>query len=220
MNAWPINSDMVPFNHAALVAQYRDTVSTGWDSPAIDVLGVALWDNYGASAADALITNSNYAAAMAELEAYGVTELFSERGMTCVRLYNGADETSGYTPAAIVGLSILSRLDECPLLDESDYSAREWEQWSEDTLEAWADSGLEDSAWQSRFNEHVSEHVHGYYSVGDVPDDAWNDAIMATATDSAPFKAYVDIKAMPYYSGKWHDMHVAFKTALEAFTSN
>lgn len=218
MTAWPINSDMVPYNHAALVAQNRDTTCT--DNGYVDVLGVALWDIYGSSIADELLINSNHAAAMAELEAYGVTELFSERGMRCVRLYNGADETSGYTPAAIVGLSILSRLEEYPLLDESDYSSREWDQWSDDTLEVWSDSGLEDSAWQSRFGEHVNEHVCGYYSVGDVPDEAWNDAIVATATDSAPFKAYVDIKAMPYYAGKWHDMRVAFKTALEAFNSN
>ena len=220
MTAWPIHTDMVPSNHAALVAQYRDTVSTGWDSPAIDVLGVALWDAYGASVADAILVNSNYAAAMAELEAYGVTEFYSERGMTCVRLYNGADETSGYTPAAIVGLSILSRLEEYPILDESDYSEREWEQWNEDTLDTWTDSGIEDSAWQSRFNERVLDTIHGYYSVGDAPDDAWSNAIMDTAPDSAPFKAYLAIKAMPYYSGKWHDMRVAFKTALESFTSN
>ena len=217
MTVWPIHTDMVPYNHAALVSQYRDTTYT--DSGYVDVLGVALWDTYGASIADELLTNYNYAAAMAELEAYGVTELFSERGMTCVRLYNGADETSGYTPAAIVGLSILSRLEEYPLLDESDYSSREWEQWSEDTLDTWTDSGIEDSAWQSRFNEHVNEHVYGMYSVGDAPDEAWNDAIMKSATDSAPFKAYVAIKALPYYAGKWHDMRVAFKTALEAFTN-
>lgn len=222
MDAWPIHTDMVPFNHAALVAQNRDTTYT--DSGYVDVLGVALWDTYGASIADELLTNSNYAAAMAELEAYGVTELFSERGMTCVRLYNGEDETSGYTPAAIVGLSILSRLEEYALLDESDYSSREWDQWSEDTREVWTDSGLEDSAWQDRFNERVLDTIHGMYSVGDVPDEAWNDAIMDTAPEHVPFKAYLaikayaDIKAMPYYAGKWHDMRVAFKTALEAFT--
>ena len=214
MTAWPINSDMVPSNHAALVAQYRATASTGWNSPTIDVLGVALWDTYGADVAEELLTNSNHAAAMAELDAYGVAEIFSERGMTCVRLYNGADETSGYTPAAIVGLSILSRLEEYPILDESDYVEREWEQWSEDTLDTWADSGIEDSAWQSRFHERVLDTIYCYYSVGDAPDEAWNDAIMDTAPDSAPFKAYVAIKAKPYYAGKWHDMRVAFKTAL------
>lgn len=62
--------------------------------------------------------------------------------------------------------------------------------------------------------------IHGMYSVGDVPDEAWNDAIMDTATDSAPFKAYAAVKAMPYYSGNWHDMRVAFKTALESFNFN
>ena len=43
-----------------------------------------------------------------------------------VRLYRDNDSTKGFTPAAMVGLGILDRLDDCPLLDEDAYSAREW----------------------------------------------------------------------------------------------
>ena len=44
-----------------------------------------------------------------------------------VRLYRDNDRDKGFTPAAMVGLGILDRLDDYPLLDEDAYSAREWE---------------------------------------------------------------------------------------------
>ena len=44
-----------------------------------------------------------------------------------VRLYRNNDSTKGFTDAAMVGLGILDRLDDCPLLDEDAYSEREWE---------------------------------------------------------------------------------------------
>lgn len=44
-----------------------------------------------------------------------------------VRLYRDNDPTKGFTPAAMVGLGILDRLDDYPLLDEEAYSTRDWE---------------------------------------------------------------------------------------------
>ena len=43
-----------------------------------------------------------------------------------VRLYRGNNSTKGFTDAAMVGLGILDRLDDYPLLDEDAYSEREW----------------------------------------------------------------------------------------------
>lgn len=55
-----------------------------------------------------------------------------------VRLYRGNDSTKGFTDAAMVGLGILDRLDDYPLLDEDAYSEREWEmleQFASDDLD-------------------------------------------------------------------------------------
>ena len=55
-----------------------------------------------------------------------------------VRLYRDNDSTKGFTPAAMVGLGILDRLDDYPLLDEDAYSARDWallEQGAADDLD-------------------------------------------------------------------------------------
>ena len=43
-----------------------------------------------------------------------------------VRLYRDNDSTKGFTDAAMVGLGILDRLDDYPLLDEEAYSTRDW----------------------------------------------------------------------------------------------
>ena len=55
-----------------------------------------------------------------------------------VRLYRDNDKGKGFTPAAMVGLGILDRLDDCPLLDEDRYSTRHWEM-----LEADAESAMD-----------------------------------------------------------------------------
>lgn len=55
-----------------------------------------------------------------------------------VRLYRDNDSTKGFTDAAMVGLGILDRLDDCPLLDEDAYSERDWallEQFASDDLD-------------------------------------------------------------------------------------
>lgn len=55
-----------------------------------------------------------------------------------VRLYRDNDSTKGFTPAAMVGLGILDRLDDYPLLDEDAYSERDWallEQGAADDLD-------------------------------------------------------------------------------------
>ena len=55
-----------------------------------------------------------------------------------VRLYRDNDRAKGFTDAAMVGLGILDRLDDCPLLDEDAYSEREWEmleQFASDDLD-------------------------------------------------------------------------------------
>ena len=55
-----------------------------------------------------------------------------------VRLYRDNDSTKGFTDAAMVGLGILDRLDDYPLLDEDAYSERDWEmleQFASDDLD-------------------------------------------------------------------------------------
>ena len=55
-----------------------------------------------------------------------------------VRLYRDNDSTNGFTDAAMVGLGILDRLDDYPLLDEDAYSEREWallEQFASEDLD-------------------------------------------------------------------------------------
>ena len=55
-----------------------------------------------------------------------------------VRLYRDNDRDKGFTPAAMVGLGILDRLDDYPLLDEDAYSARDWgmlEQFASEDLD-------------------------------------------------------------------------------------
>ena len=44
-----------------------------------------------------------------------------------VRLYRDNDRDKGFTPAAMVGLGILDRLDDYPILDEDAYITRDWE---------------------------------------------------------------------------------------------
>lgn len=55
-----------------------------------------------------------------------------------VRLYRGNNSTKGFTDAAMVGLGILDRLDDYPLLDEEAYSTRDWgmlEQFASEDLD-------------------------------------------------------------------------------------
>lgn len=56
-----------------------------------------------------------------------------------VRLYRDNDRDKGFTPAAMVGLGILDRLEDYLLLDEDGYSTRDWEM-----LEADAESALDE----------------------------------------------------------------------------
>lgn len=54
-----------------------------------------------------------------------------------VRLYRDNDRSKGFTPAAMVGLGILDRLEDYPLLDDDGYSTRDWallEQFASDDL--------------------------------------------------------------------------------------
>ena len=51
-----------------------------------------------------------------------------ETGQTLyVPLYRDHDESKGYSVAAMIGLSLLDRLNDCPLLDEDRHSEIEWE---------------------------------------------------------------------------------------------
>ena len=59
-----------------------------------------------------------------------------------VRLYRDNDRDKGFTPAAMVGLGILDRLDDYPLLDEDAYSERDYallEQFASDDLDKMKD---------------------------------------------------------------------------------
>ena len=92
----------------------------------------------------------------------------------------------GYHPAAIVGLSLIARMDDYPLLDEGDYSERETDAWHAYLTDEfnWVDDGKRDGEkinfHRTRFVVYAWENLLGYYSVYDVPAEAINRAYAVT----------------------------------------
>ena len=179
MELWTINSDLIPWSHDYYV---RFRTYRPWNG--VDLLEVTPEWVYGASATEELIYGSNNYVAREELSAYSdgmggscADHVSVERGMLSVPLWRDDERGSegGYHPAAIVGLSLIARMDDYPLLDEDDYSEREsvaWDEYLTDEFH-WTDDGdREDSVIDShltRFLAYAWEHFVGYYSVRDVP---------------------------------------------------
>ena len=181
MTPCTISGDMVPARHADYVRQraYRP-----WND--VELLEITPEWVYGAFPSDELIYTSNNFAARVELSAYSdgmggncADHIVVERGMLSVPLWRDDESgpSSGYHPAAIVGLSLLARMDDYLILDEDDHSERESLAWIECLTDEfrWADDGereREDSAIDShltRFIAYCWEHIVGYYSVYGVP---------------------------------------------------
>ena len=179
MELWTISGDMVPWNH-----EYYVKFHTYWPLDGMELLEITPEWVYGASGADEIIHTSNNYAAREELSCYSdgmggncADHIVMEGGMLCVPLWRDDDRGSagGYHPAAIVGLSLIARLDDYPLLDEDDYCDREsvaWVEYFEDEFK-WADDGeREDEEINShltRFLAYCWDHFVGYFGVYDVP---------------------------------------------------
>ena len=176
-----ISNDMIPARHAEYVRQraYRP-----WDD--VELLEVTPEWTYGADPSDEIIYTSNNYAVRKELSLYSdgmghscADHISTSRGMLSVPLWRDDDAgpSGGYHPAAIVGLSLLARMDDYLLLDEDDHSERETEAWLAYITDEfhWTDDGdREDSAIDShltRFIAYCWENLVGKYSVYDVPSE-------------------------------------------------
>ena len=190
MELWTITSDLVPWNHEYYV---RFHTYRPWNG--VELLEITPEGEYGAYGADEIILASNAYAAREELSCYSdgmggscADHITVEHSTLCVPLWKNDDAgpAGGYHPAAIVGLSLIARMDDYPLLDESDYSEREYNAWIEYLEDdfRWLDDGdREDSASDShrtRFIAYAWENLIGCYSVYDVPADAIKRAYDAT----------------------------------------
>ena len=179
MDFWNITSDLVPWNHNYYV---RHHTHRPWGD--VELLEITPEWVYGASGADELIYTSNNFVALVELSAYSdgmggtcADHIVVDRGMLSVPLWrdDNAGPSGGYHPAAIMGLSLIARMDDYPLLDEDDYLERETDAWYECLGGAfrWVDDGERENkeieAHLARFIGYAWEHLIGYYSVGDIP---------------------------------------------------
>lgn len=190
---WTITSDLVPWGHEEYV---RFRTYRPWNG--VELLEVTPEWVYGASGADEIIHTSNAYAAREELAAYSdgmggncADHIVVERGMLCVPLWKDDDAgpRGGYHPAAIVGLALIARMDNYPLLDEDDYYDRESAAWIEYLTDEfrWVDDGgratQEINEHQTRFVDYCLDHFVGYYGVYDVPASDIERAYVATKED-------------------------------------
>lgn len=193
MTFWPITGDMVPRQHRDYVEHrtYRP-----YGGPTYLMITPGGWQ-YGATLDQEVFHASNEYAARETLSAYSDNDggncadhVTIEAGMLCVPLWadDVRESESGYHPAAIVGMYLLARMEDYPLLDESDYSEREWEAWNECLADEfrWIDNGErkdEDTDKHlERFLALALEELAGYYSVGDIPAGAIKRAYAHTLT--------------------------------------
>ena len=179
MDFWTINSDLVPRLHESYLMG-----RTYWPLDGMELLEITPEWVYGASGADEIILTSNYYAAREALSAYSdgmggscADHIVTSHGMLCVPLWRDEDAgpERGYHPAAIVGLSLIARMDDYPLLDEDDYSEREYNAWMEYITDEfrWVDDGVRESSaidsHRTRFLAYAWDHFVGYFGVYDVP---------------------------------------------------
>ena len=190
MELWTIDSDLVPWNHDYYV---RFHTYRPWDD--VELLEVTPEWTYGASGADEIIYTSNNHVAREELSTYSdgmggscADHIVTSRGMLAVPLWRDDEKGAegGYHPAAIVGLSLIARMDDYPLLDEDDYSERETDAWYECLTDEfnWADDGERDdekiNSHRARFLAYAWENLVGYYGVYDVPAEDFKRAYAIT----------------------------------------
>ena len=179
MELWTISGDLVPWMHGDYVYHhsYRP-----WDD--VELLEITPEWVYGADPSDELCYTSNNFVAREELSCYSdgmggtcADHIVVERGMLSVPLWRDDERGSegGYHPAAIVGLSLIARMDDYPLLDEDDYSEREYNAWMEYLTDEfhWTDDGEREDeeidSHRTRFLAYCWDHFVGYFGVYDVP---------------------------------------------------
>ena len=190
MTLWTLDGDMVPWNHEYYVKFHTYRPGNG-----VELLEITPERVYGASGADELIHTSNDYAARETLAAYSdgmggncADHISTSCGMLSVPLWRDDERGAegGYHPAAIVGLSLLARMDDYPLLDEDDYSEREADAWHAYLTDVfnWIDDGKRDGEkinfHRTRFVVYAWENLIGQYSVYDVPAGAINRAYAVT----------------------------------------
>ena len=89
-----------------------------------------------------------------------------------------------------MGLSLIARMDDYPLLDEDDYSEREFSAWDEYLTDEfrWFDDGEREDeeidSHRARFLAYAWENLVGYYSVYDVPADEIERAYSTTMEET------------------------------------
>ena len=194
MELWTITRGLVPRIHDYYV---RHHTYRPWDD--VELLEVTPEKPRGASGSDEIFYASNNYAVRVELSAYsdgmgGTCEehITVSRGMLCVPLWRDDESgrAGGYHPAAIVGLSLIARMDDYPLLDEDDYSERETDAWLEYLTDEfrWADDGEREDeeidSHRARFMHYCWEHFIGYYSVYGVPSDETERAYSTTMEET------------------------------------
>ena len=194
MDFWTINSDLVPRLHESYLMG-----RTYWPLDGMELLEITPEWVYGASGADEIVHTSNNHVARETLSAYSdgmggscADHIVVEHGMLCVPLWRDEDAgpERGYHPAAIVGLSLLARMDDYPLLDEDDYSEREYNAWHAYLTDEfhWTDDGDRESSaidsHRTRFLAYCWENLIGYFGVYDVPTDAIERAYATTREET------------------------------------
>ena len=190
MELWTINNDLVPWNHEYYVKFHT---FRPWDS--VELLELVPEWVYGAHGSVEIIHESNNHAAREELSLYSdgmggscADHISTSCGMLSVPLWRDDERGAegGYHPAAIVGLSLIARMNDYPLLDEADYSERETDAWHAYLTDEfnWIDDGKRDGEkinfHRTRFVVYAWENLLGYYSVYDVPAEAINRAYAVT----------------------------------------
>ena len=179
MGPWTITRGLVPRIHDYYV---RHHTYRPWDD--VELLEITPEWVYGASDIDEILYASNNYAVREVLSRYSdgmggscAEHITTSRGMLSVPLWRDDESgrAGGYHPAAIVGLSLIARMDDYPLLDEDDYSERETDAWFEYLTDEfrWADDGEREDeeidSHRTRFIAYCWENLEGYYSVYGVP---------------------------------------------------
>ena len=182
MELWTITNDLVPWMHESFLMHRTYRPYGG-----VELLEITPEWVYGAHGSDEIIYTSNNHAAREELSTYSdgmggscADHITTSCGMLSVPLWRDDERGAegGYHPAAIVGLSLIARMDNYPLLDEDDYREREYNAWMEYITDEfhWTDDGDRESSaidsHRTRFVVYAWENLIGYYSVFDVPAEA------------------------------------------------
>lgn len=99
-------------------------------------LRVVWTDAYGVSASDECLINSNEAAVIAEFKWHELLGNVHQRGILPgygidVPVYRNGDSRNGFSREFMLGYVLRKRLEDYPVLDESDFCEREYAAWQD-----------------------------------------------------------------------------------------